>query len=253
MADPSPHEHAPPGGIQPSHHDTTMSTGEGAPASQGLSKARIEALTDGIFAVAMTLLVLDIKVPVVQVAAELPHRLLTLWPQCLSYLISFIMLGIYWVGQHNQFHLIRRTDRVLLWINILFMLVISFVPFSTALLSAYPRQPVALMIYGANLIVIGAILSWHWRYATRRHRLVDASLDPRIVRLAARRILIGPTLFLIAVGVALFSTTTSLIIYLLAPLVYILPGKVDRHWSIWGASHQADASPASAAPRRPIR
>ena len=200
---------------------------------QGLTKARVEALTDGIFAVAMTLLILDIKVPVVgeSVMTQLPRRLLSLWPQCLSYMISFVMLGIYWVGQHNQFHLIRRTDRVLLWINILFMMTISFLPFATALLSAYPRQPVALAIYGANLVVIGLILHGHWWYATRRSRLVDRDLDPRVVRLAARRILIGPAMFMLAIGAAFFSTTVSLLIYLLAPLVYVLPGRIDRHWS----------------------
>jgi len=208
-----------------------VSTAEGG--GSGLTKARIEALTDGIFAVAMTLLVLDIKVPLVgqSVATELPRQLLALWPRCLSYLISFVMLGIYWVGQHNQFHLIRRTDRVLLWINILFMMMISFLPFSTALLSEYPRQPIALGLYGANLIVIGLILYAHWEYATRGHRLVDGDLDPRIVRAAARRILIGPSLFLLAIAISFVSTTGSLLIYFFAPLVYILPGRIDRHWS----------------------
>ncbi len=77
-----------------------------APAGTGLTKARVEALTEGIFAVAMTLLILDVKVPVVSHPAELMREVLALWPKCLSYIISFVMLGIYWVGQHNQFHLI---------------------------------------------------------------------------------------------------------------------------------------------------
>jgi uncharacterized membrane protein len=152
------------------------------PVGTGLTKARVEALTDGIFAVAMTLLILDVKVPVVSHPSELVREVLALWPKCLSYVISFVMLGIYWVGHHNQFHLIRRTDRALLWINILFMMTISFVPFSTGLLSTYPREPIAVAVYGTNLVVIGLILYGHWSYATRRHRLVDHSLDGRTIR-----------------------------------------------------------------------
>jgi uncharacterized membrane protein len=203
---------------------------------QGLPKSRVEALTDGIFAVAMTLLVLDIKVPMVNHAADLPGELLALWPRFLSYAISFVMLGIYWVGHHNQFHLIRRTDRALLWINILFMMTICFVPFSTALLSAYARQPIALVVYGMNLVAIGLILYGHWSYATYRHRLVDRDLDPRVIRFAGRRILIGPVMFAVASGLSFLSTTASLAILMLVPLVYLFPGKVDRHWA---GSHPA--------------
>lgn len=203
-----------------------------ASISVGLTKTRIEALADGIFAVAMTLLILDIKVPIVDhsVAIELPRKLLELWPKCLSYVISFIMLGIYWVGHHNQFHLIRRTDRALLWINILFLMTISFIPFATALLSKYLTQRIAVIIYGLNLIVVGLMLYWHWWYATHEHRLVDDDLNPLIIGLAAKRILIEPTVFLIAVAISFFSTTASLVIYMLAPLVYVLPGKIDRYW-----------------------
>ncbi len=118
------------------------------------SRNRIEALADGVFAVAMTLLVLDIKVPELQspsATAELPLKLLALWPKFLGYLISFVILGAYWVGHHMQLSFIRRADRPLLWINILFLLWVALVPFSTALLSEYSKSRVAIAIYGANL------------------------------------------------------------------------------------------------------
>jgi uncharacterized membrane protein len=198
----------------------------------GLPKSRIEALSDGIFAVAMTLLVLDIRVPSVTDSVQLPRALLALWPRCLTYAITFLMLGIYWVGQHNQFHLIRRTDRTLLWINICFLMTICFVPFSTALLSGYPRERLALSVYGGNLIAVGLILSAHWAYATHRGRLVDPDLDGHLVRAAHRRILIGPAVFALAIGAGYFSAALSLLLYALAPLVYLLPGRVDRHWSV---------------------
>ena len=103
-----------------------------------LGRNRIEALTDGVFAVAMTLLVLDIKVPELEqplATAELPLKLLSLWPKFLSYTISFVILGAYWVGHHVQLSFIRRADRPLLWINVFFLLWVALVPFSTALLT----------------------------------------------------------------------------------------------------------------------
>lgn len=196
----------------------------------GLSKARVEALTDGIFAVAMTLLVLDIKVPMVP-APQLVHELLGLWPRVLSYTISFVMLGVYWVGHHTQFHMIWHTDRTLLWINIFFMMTICFVPFSTALLSTYPGQQIAVSVYGTNLVVIGLILQAHWSYATRGHRLIDRAVEARTIRLASRRILIGPVVFGAAIAVSFASCTAALVIFALAPLIYLVPGKIDRNWS----------------------
>ena len=130
-----------------------------------LGRNRIEALTDGVFAVAMTLLVLDIKVPELQqplATAELPLKLVALWPKFLSYTISFVILGVYWVGHHVQLSFIRRADRPLLWINILFLLWVALVPFSTALLSEYSNTRLAIAIYGANLIAIGLTLALHW-------------------------------------------------------------------------------------------
>src|SRR5260370_42083933 len=93
----------------------------------GLSKNRVETLVDGVFAIAMTLLIFNIKVPELPGGGKDPdlnRRLLALWPQFTSYAITFVMLAIYWVGHHNQFHFIRRVDRSLLWLNILFLMTI---------------------------------------------------------------------------------------------------------------------------------
>lgn len=198
----------------------------------GLTKARIEALADGVFAIAMTLLVLDLKVPNISHANpdQLLPALLAQWPKYISYAISFFMLGIYWIGHHNQFHVIRRSDRGFLWINILYLMTISLLPFSTALLGEYPGTRIALIIYGGNLAVISLVLYWHWFYATHHHRLIDSDTDPRIVTLATRRILTGVIVYLFAISASFVSVTTSLVIYLAAPLIFLLPGKVDRFW-----------------------
>lgn len=210
----------------------------------GLTTSRIEALADGVFAVVMTLLVLDLKVPVAgpDASAELPGKLLELWPRLLSFVLSFVIAGVYWVGHHNQYHFIRRSDRVLLWINILFLLCVAFIPFSTALLGEYPQQPIAVVIYGLNLILIGLVLYAHWWYATADCRLVDHDIDPHVVRVAKQRILIAPVAYTLAILLAFVGTALSLAIYLLVPVLYILPGAVDRHWLRRPAPPSANAT-----------
>ena len=198
-----------------------------------LGRNRIEALTDGVFAVAMTLLVLDIKVPELQqplATAELPLKLLSLWPKFLSYTISFVILGVYWVGHHVQLSFIRRADRPLLWINILFLLWVALVPFSTALLSEYATTRIAIAIYGANLIAIGLTLALHWWYATTESRHVEPDIDRGLVRGAMYRTLMGPLVYVIAIGLSFFRAEVSLALYALVPILYILPGRIDIHW-----------------------
>lgn len=223
--------------------------------SGGLSTNRLEALVDGVFAVVMTLLVLNLVVPREPTwlsGAALSHHLiddlLKLRFTLLSYAISFVIAGVYWVGHHNQFPLIRRTDRVLLWINILFLMCVTCIPFSTALLGAYPGQQVAVVIYGGNLILIGLVLYAHWWYATSGHRLTDEHLDPLLVRRAARRILTGPVAYLLAIGLSFVNPAASLVIYALVPLLYILPGRLDRHLSRRGHDVVAMSEQHVAAP-----
>jgi uncharacterized membrane protein len=198
-----------------------------------LSRNRVEALTDGVFAVAMTLLVLDIKVPELQSPfdiSQLPGRLLALWPKFLSYTISFVILGVYWVGHHIQLSYIRRVDRPLLWINLLFLLWVVLVPFSTALLSAYPMAQIAITVYGFNLIAIGVTLAVHWWYATVETRHVDADIHPGVVRGGLLRTLIAPSVYVVAIAVSFVRPEVSLFLYSLVPILYILPGRVDVHW-----------------------
>lgn len=198
-----------------------------------LGRNRIEALTDGVFAVAMTLLVLDIKVPELQqplTTADLAAKLFALWPKFLSYTISFVILGVYWVGHHVQLSFIRRADRPLLWINIFFLLWVALVPFSTALLSEFPKMQLAIAVYGANLIAIGLTLALHWGYATDENRHVDPNIHPGLVRAAMLRTLIGPFVYVIAIGLSLLRPEVSLALYALVPILYILPGRIDIHW-----------------------
>ena len=203
---------------------------------EGLTKARIEALTDGIFATVMTILVLTLHVPQLNVPEQdLAGEVLALWPSILVYVLSFVTLGLYWVGHHAQFHYIKHVDRPLLWINILFLLTIGFIPFSTSLLQDYPWPPTAVRVYGVNLIANGLLLLSIWLYATGHRRLVDRDLDPHIIATARNRTLVGPMMFTLGIIASFIDTRVSVILYVLVVPFYIRPSHIDIHFR--GAGH----------------
>ena len=192
-----------------------------------MSTARIEALADGLFSIAMTLLALNIAVPVIappeNAAALLPRKLLDLFPAIALYAVSFVVLGIY-----GQFRVIDAADRPFLWINILFMMLIAFVPFSTSLISRYPDVPLAVQTYGLTLILIGGALHLHWWYATTGFRLIPPTTPPEIIRGARNRILLAPAVCAVAIVVAFVSPLASIVMYALLPPFYIAPAALDR-------------------------
>ncbi len=204
-------------------------------SAEGLSKNRIEALSDAIFAFAMTLLVLDVKIPKLPEAAvqagQLLPTLLALWPKFLSYVMSFVVLGVYWVAHHGYAHFLKRTDRWMLWLNLLFLMFIVLVPFSTDLLGDYPKERVAVMIYGANFVALGLAFYLQWRYATTGHRLVGRDLEPEVIRRGRRRMLGAAAVYCCAALLALANPMLSIIMYAVIPLYFILPSRIDRHWT----------------------
>jgi len=195
-----------------------------------LKTSRVEALSDGVFAIAMTILVLNISVPTAETvsADRLPDALRHVLPQVLVYIISFVNLGVLWVGQHNQYHFIDRADRWFLWINILYLLLISFMPLATALLGHFPLHRVALVVYGTNLVAATLVLALHWHYATAGGRLVSSELSPRVIGLAHRRILGSAGAYTIALMLSLMVPVLSLVLFLAVPLFNVLPFTLDR-------------------------
>ena len=194
-----------------------------------LSTARIETLADGVFAIVMTLLVFDMRVPTQEQvdAVGLGQALLALTPNIISYVISFIILGVYWVGHHNQFFYIRRSDRTLLWINILYLMFVALVPFSTGLLSRYGSDRLSLIVYNINLIAVGVVLYLHWAYATRDGHLLGHTLDAKVDRLVRRRILLAPSLYFLAILVSFVSIAAADLMDVLIPILYVLPANFD--------------------------
>jgi uncharacterized membrane protein len=213
-----------------------------------LSTNRLEAFSDGVFAVAITLLVLNLQIPQLAsslVSRELLPKLFDLWPKLLSYMLSFVIVGIYWVAHHNTFHYIKRSDRNLLWLNILLMMCIVFIPFPTALLGQYPEQQVSIIMYAGTLVITGLVLQLLWWYATSGYRLVDRGIDSRLVQRATRRNLTAPLIYLLAIGISFFIVTASQVLFLLVPVYYIFPGRIDQHWTQRPTSRLDEASGSS--------
>jgi len=212
------------------------SDGNGQEAEEELetpSGKRITALADGVFAIVMTLLVLGVEVPQVpdeQIADRLVYEVLLLWPRIAAYVVSFLVLGIYWMGHHTQFHFMDGVNRTSLWINIFFFMFVCLVPFTTQLVGHYTGQEVALALYGANLIAISLMLLLHWHYAARAELLNPATEDAEM-RNATRQILVGVAIFAAAIGVAFVDPRWSLLVFLLVPVLHILPGPIHLHWT----------------------
>lgn len=203
---------------------------EGWAAGDYLSVTRTEALQDAVFAIVLTLLILEFKVPELAAGETLARALLALRPVAISYVLTFINLGVYWVGQHNQFHYIKMADRVFLWINLFFLMFVSLLPFTTALLGRYPDLRLPYAMYGLHLIAIGIIVYGQWSYATKHHRLTDHDVAPWLVRAVKRRILVAPAVSALAIAASLVSMPLSLFFYVLLPFYYIWPGRFDDLW-----------------------
>jgi uncharacterized membrane protein len=187
---------------------------------------RIEALADGVFAIAMTLLVLDIKVP----SAEGTLTETAMWltfvhtvgPKLVIYFLGFMTLGIFWMGHSTQFRVINRTDRHLTWLSIFFLMFISLIPFSTSFLSEHIDFKVAIWIYWLNIFLAGITLLAHWYYACFR-QLIDNTLEGEAIYKAVRnRILIAQSLYLAAALLSFINNFVSVGATLLIQLNYAL-------------------------------
>lgn len=188
----------------------------------------LENLTIGVFAIVMTLLVLDIRPPDVGVV-QLPAALLALWPNFLSYAISFALLGIYFLGYTAQFRYIKQVDHGSHWISFLFLALVTLIPFSTGLLSRNPYDVLTISIYSLNLILIGLALYWNWIHVIgKEHLMYD--IDANIIRYAKLRCLVAPAGYLLAIFTAIFNPVASLVICAFVPLLYIIPGMQRIFW-----------------------
>jgi uncharacterized membrane protein len=155
--------------------------------------------------------------------------LFDLWPSFLAFVISVGLVGIYWSAHRNQFRVIRRTDHGLNWLNLLFLAVVSLLPFSTRLIANYHADPLALAVYGGNLTLIGLSLLAVWLHVTSGRRLVDEEMPDAAVRYGISRCLVGACCYGLGAALAFVSTSLALAVFAAVPLLYIIPS-IQRAW-----------------------
>lgn len=196
---------------------------------RGTGVERIVYFSDGVFAIAITLLALGIRVPAGLSSAELTAALVEMWPGYLSYLISFTVIGSFWRAHHRIFRHIKAYDESLISLNLLYLMCVAFLPFSASLIGEYGSQPVAFEIYAGNVAATGFFLGGTWWYATWGGRLTDGELDPGLIRQLMTEQLSLPVTGLVFVPISFFFGITvavySVIIFLLIAFVVrrILP------------------------------
>ena len=198
----------------------------------GLEKNRLEALIDGIFAVALTLLVLDIKLPddvAIATNDELVTRLVGLERHFVIYVITFVVIGMYWINHHIQFHFVVRTNRTLIWINLLYVLLISFLPFGTDLIGDHKELELPCIIYGVTLLSLSATSYLHLRYMSRHPELASPELTPDLIGILDRRIAFFALVSLLSIAVSFYSTRLALYVYCLFVVAHFIPGSIDAH------------------------
>jgi uncharacterized membrane protein len=188
--------------------------------------ARLEAFSDGVFAIAITLLIIEVHVPSRQHAETLGHELLRIWPSYLGYLTSFLTIGVMWINHHYVFELIARADRTMLLLNTLLLMMIAFVPFPTAVLAQFIETDgarSAAVLYGATLTLTAVcFLAW-WRYASGDRRLLDESAPDDVVADITRAYTPGTLLYGGSAAIAFVEPWASATIYLAIAVFYALP------------------------------
>jgi len=190
----------------------------------GTALERLTALSDGVFAFAMTLLVLDIRVPKLESVTsehDLWLAILALAPRFVMYLMSFLTLGIFWVGQQTQLSHVARSDRDYAWIHILFLATIAMVPFSTALLAEYIGFRTALLVYWFNIFLLGVLVFASWTYAVRR-KLVRDDAPKELSRAMYGRVIIAQLLYGLGAALCVFNTYWSIGFIVAVQLYYVL-------------------------------
>ena len=189
---------------------------------------RIAALSDGVFAIAMTLIVLEIRAhdpgPIVT-EKDLWNAMLTLGPRLLTYLLSFLTLGIFWSAQQTQLNLFATADRDLSWLQLLFLATVALMPFSTSLLAEFITFRLALVAYWANIFLLGVIVYLAMIYA-ERHGLLNKTTTPEMTRVIKRRIVAAQGLYAFGALLCLINPLWSIVFIVLVQLNFAIAPKI---------------------------
>jgi uncharacterized membrane protein len=189
---------------------------------------RLHALTDGVYAIAMTLLVLELHVPDARSSSELVAGLIAIAPNLFSFALGFAVLGTYWVGSAINLSHLARVNRAALFLNVLQLFFISLLPFTTALLGRYPDEAAAVIVYAMHLELLGLAQYVHWIYVLRHPELVLSPIDARTERATTLRILIGPAAWAAAMLLALISPRLGYAVFYVVLIGYVVAAVRDR-------------------------
>src|SRR5574341_1063335 len=186
---------------------------------------RVEAFSDGVFAIAITLLIIEIGVPSVEAGGDLGGELGDLWPSYFAYILSFITIGIYWTNHHSLFHLFDHTDHQFLVLNVFFLMAIAFLPFPTAVLGEYLKdshhQDTAIRFYSFGILLPAIGWFFVWVYGVRRGLLAH-DLDPAYVRSLTRQYVASVLTYAFALALTLVSVWAALAVAAGLTLLYLL-------------------------------
>ena len=193
---------------------------------------RLIFFSDAIFAIVMTLLILEIRapdnVPSDVAATEVPSLVWALWPKFFSYVLSFLVIGTYWIAHHQTFRYVRSYNRTLLWLNLVFLLSISFIPFPTDLLGEYGELRFSVIVYAASLGMARLLLAVVWWYIVAGPILTGEELDPGLARYHFFRSLAIPALFFLSIGISLVSVNAAVASWLLLFVADVIMWRLQR-------------------------
>ena len=203
-----------------------------------MNKNRLEALSDGVFSIIMTLLIFNVTVPIIAGApteGQLDAALTGLIPLFTSYFVSFAVLAMFWIS-HNFFYgsFTRSINRKLVLLNMLYLSLLAFIPFSAHLLGTYPLLPIALFWYGTNLFLIGVVASIVLHYAIYSHEIDISHVTPRLLRQARVRSLVTPISTCIGLLCVYFSRPFALLFFAFPVVFNLIPGGLDVTERLFG-------------------
>lgn len=181
-----------------------------------ISEDRVLGFSDAVFAFAATLLVLKIDLPDIaraQISTHFVSAFATLWPQYAANIISFLVIGYYWLNHHAIFSMVKKYNGPLVWLNLVFLIFLSFLPFPVDLYGDFFTTPIVVVFYSASLAVVGYFLASIWMYASHHNQLIDKHMGKRDIRYYTARMLVAPVVFTLAI-----------------PLVYIHPVVAQMSW-----------------------
>jgi uncharacterized membrane protein len=192
---------------------------------------RVEAFSDGVFAIAITLLVLDLKIPHGAGQEDLAGTLLIQWPTFVAFLNSFATILIIWINHHNLFNNIRRTNNLFMMLNGLLLLCVTFLPFSTSIAAEYYRHPgetTGAALYGGTFFVMAIAFNLLWRYASHEHRLISKDVTADDIQSINRQYLLGPAVYGLAFALAFVDVTVSLLLTIVLAVFYGVTASTSR-------------------------